>query len=97
MSRFFVIGINPTTSEQTDSIRNWLQSQNGTWWHWIDGMWLVVSHDPNVTAASIRENIDRLTPGVHNLVLQVQPINWSGFGPKSENRNMFTWIESVWK
>ena len=96
MKRFFVIGTNPTTLDQTASIQTWLRGLNTNWWHWINGTWLIVSNDPEITPAAIRDKLNDLAPKVHALVLEVEPITWSGFGPKSEKRNMFKWIRANW-
>ena len=95
MRRHFVIGINPVTETQSESIRNWVSS-NYSWWHWIDGLWLV-STQQDLDVTTIREKLKELAPRVTHLVLEVDPVTWSGFGPKSENRNMFMWLKDHWK
>ena len=97
MKRLFVIGIDSTTKEQAKSIEEWLNKSGLSWWHWIDGMWLVVSHDSAITAASIRDKLNTLAPEVTHLAIAVEPITWAGFGPNSEKRNMFNWLRKNWK
>ena len=95
MRRYFAIGIDPVTEDQSNSIRDWLSGDYG-WWHWIDGLWLIsTSTDLDVT--TIRDKICELAPNVNNLVLEVHPVTWSGFGPSSEKRNMFDWLKNDWK
>ena len=96
MTRYFVIGTDAMKPDQSDSIRKWAQAQTA-WWHWIDGLWLIISTNDNMDVGSIRDKLRELAPGVSQLVLEVNPESWSGFGPKSENRNMFTWLNANWK
>ena len=96
MKRYFVIGIDPTTKEQQKSIQEWLDSQDGSWWHWIDGMWLVVTNDSSIKVSEIRDEVVGRAPGVTSLVLEVKSVTWSGYGPKTEKRDMFKWIKSLW-
>ena len=96
MKRSFIIGIDSTSKEQAKSIEDWLKESGAGWWHWIDGMWLVVSHDSNMTVTSIREKLKTLAPGVTHLVIAVERITWAGYGPNSDERNMFTWLRNNW-
>ena len=95
MKRFFIIGVDPTTKEQSEAITNWVKAK-GAWWHWIDGMWLMVSSDQSISVTTIRDQLKAMADGVYSLVIEVDPKNWSGFGPNSEKRNMFEWIHKHW-
>ena len=101
MKRFFIIGVNPTTKEGTEGIKDWLKDwkkeEKVGWWHWIDGMWLIVSRDPDISVSSIRDKVRKITNGATSLVVEIEPKTWSGFGPASETRNMFRWIHRNWK
>lgn len=97
MKRFFVIGIDPISKEETEGIEEWLNESEVSWWHWIDGMWLVVSRDSAISVSDIRNNIHIIANDATNLVVEIEPVTWSGFGPKSKERNMFTWIRQNWK
>ena len=97
MSRYFVIGIDSTNKSQADAIREWIEGEGINWWHWVDGMWLLISDKRDLRVSTIRDQINTLAPGVTNLVIEVKPITWSGFGPKSEARDMFKWLRENWK
>lgn len=97
MSRFFVIGIDPTTKSQTDAIREWIESEDINWWHWVDGMWLIISDKRHLHVSTIRDRVNALAPDVTTLVIEVEPTTWSGFGPKTEERDMFKWLRANWK
>ena len=96
MNRFFIIGIDPITKEHFLAIEAWVKEKDVGWWHWIDGMWLIVSSDPTLSVTSIRDQLKEVANGVTNLVVEIDPITWSGFGPESEQRNMFTWLHKYW-
>ena len=97
MKRFFVIGIDPISKEESEGIEDWLSASEVNWWHWIDGLWLVVSHDPNLSVSDIRDNVRTISNNTTSLVVELEPVTWSGFGPRSEKQNMFTWIRKNWK
>ena len=97
MKRFFIIGLDPITKEETRGIEEWLSSNEAYWWHWLDGMWLVVSRDSDISVSYIRDNVRDITNRTTNLVVEVEPVTWSGLGPSSDERNMFSWIHQNWK
>lgn len=98
MTRYFVIGTERVTRDQSNALRAWLEGQKGVgWWHWIDGLWLVVSSQEDVDVQAIRDQIREIAPKTRHLVMEVHPETWSGVGPKSEKRNMFSWLKRRWK
>ena len=97
MKRFFIIGIGPMTHAQTESLRDFIGGMGFGWWHWIDGMWLIVTDKADINATYIRDEIRKITPDAINLVVEVDPKDWVGIGPKSETRNMFQWLHTHWK
>lgn len=96
MRRYFVIGIDSATKNQSDAIKEWLESDDKFgWWHWIEGLWLVTSHG-DMNSEQIRDKILDIIPDIRNLVIEVHPQTWYGYGPKGENYNMFTWLHDYW-
>ena len=92
MSHLFVVGANPLTSEEEKKIQEWVRNLAG-WWHWIDGFWIFVDPNYNLTSAKIRDEINSISPNANIMVLQVSEIDaWAGYGPGVKDRNMFTWI-----
>ena len=50
-------------------------------------------------ASEIRGKVTEFFPGIHNLVLELRSDGtdtWAGFGPKSDDKNMFNWILQHW-
>jgi hypothetical protein len=96
MSRRFAIGIRDTTEAQRKALREYF-IENGSWWNWITNFWLVTT-DEDVTASELRDKILEITPGAYSMVIEVSGEGtWSGFGPKSEKRNMFNWMNNTWE
>ena len=97
MSRYFVVGLNHTTKDQTNALQEWIENNDLNWWHWVDGMWLLISNRRDLEVSTIRDRLNALAPGVTALVLEVEPVTWSGFGPKTGVRDMFKWLKANWK
>lgn len=100
MKKRFVVLIDSSTKEQNDAFLNFIR-QSGVfgWWHWLNGSWLLVSSSPLNTSQQIRDKITEIYPGVNNIVLEFREdgtSTWNGFGPQSEERNMFKWMHENW-
>ncbi len=95
MRRHFFVGIDSQTKEINESIRKWIEEQEAFWWHWIDGVWLIV-FEKEINAQSIREQIKGLAPGSTLLVSEVVIKDWAGFGPSKDDRSMFNWLQENW-
>ena len=52
--RRFVIAADGLSSEDEEKLRDQIR-QLGAWWHWIDNVWLLTTHDEAPTAKSIRD------------------------------------------
>ena len=97
MTRYFVVGTDLVSKEQDKRFREWVDQEDGvTWWHWIEGVWLLSTFEHEMTVAAIRDKIGEIAPGTTNLVLEVTPDTWAGHGPSSEKKNMFSWLKKEW-
>ena len=96
MTRHFIIGMDSVKSDQTKAISAWLNEHGCGWWHWVDGMWLIDSDSDELDVVTVRDKICEIAPGVNNLVLEVDPDSWAGYGPQSEKRDMFKWLKDSW-
>ena len=98
MKKRFVVAVDKSTPEQDQAFREWVSGSYG-WWHWISSMWLIVDLNGILTAMAIRDKVNECYPGVTTFVVEIREdgsTTWSGFGPKAEERNMFTWIRNNW-
>src|SRR5688572_11392956 len=99
MRRRFVIGATELTSEDEVQLANYLQSKTGgSFWHWIDNLWLFTTDDTEVTASSINRFLNKTkTRGYRAIVFEFPPqISGSGYGPNKGDRDMFAWIKNTW-
>tara|TARA_B100000959_G_scaffold244599_1_gene268639 strand:- start:2911 stop:3207 length:297 start_codon:yes stop_codon:yes gene_type:complete len=98
MKKRFVVALDSNTKKQNDEFKEYIEEHGFAWWYWIDGFWLLVDSSGKLTASKLRTDLGEIYPGVHMLVLELQGDDdtWSGFGPNTENRNMFSWLERNW-
>lgn len=97
MSKMFVVGINNMTNDEAKQFINYIRDQKLAWWHWINNFWLLVDAYDTMSCSEIRDKLNLISHGKRNLVLEVSPKTWSGFGPNSANKDMFKWIKNQWR
>ena len=96
MKRRFIISINgEITKENSNAFTNYLKENGMGWWHWLSNTWLVIDKNDKVDSKILRDKA-RDTFNAYNLVIEVKDGKWAGFGPKSENKDMFDWIKRNW-
>ena len=91
MEKFFVVGTNKMSIEDEKVFKVKLEKRGLIWWHWIDNIWLIKDKRGSISCSDIRNLLE-----ARNLVLEVEPITWSGRGPASDDKNMFKWIKNFW-
>ena len=98
MNKRFAVALDSSTKAQNEEFVKYIRDNGYGWWHWIDNFWLLTSSSGELTAEKLRDDLGEIYPGVHKIVLELRGDNdiWSGFGPKSENKNMFTWLKKYW-
>lgn len=79
------------------TFKKWVESNSGSWWHWIPHSWLLVfDENSSVTTSDIRDQLRDLTGREWVMVTQVETKAWYGFGPNNDEKNMFNWIKKNW-
>ncbi len=100
MSNHFMIAVENLDQDEQKKLADYLSSRNCGWWHWINGMWLVVDGDESLSAEQILENVREIdTADNIALVICVRVQDWAGYGPMSkenEGKNMFHWLQKLW-
>ncbi len=96
MIKWFVIGTESLTVEQEKSFIEYLEGKRLGWWHWLPNFWLITG-DNAPESSAIRDKLNDLASGKHLLVVEVNPVTWAGFGPGTAERNMFNWLNRMWK
>lgn len=99
MMKRYVLAVDSSTKEQNDAFLAFVKVTGLGWWHWLDNFWLLADDSDNLSAVTIRDKANECYPGVHKLVLQLDQTGdtWAGFGPKTDRRDMFTWLRNTWK
>lgn len=98
MKKRFVICINGSTKEQENKFVEYINTQGVGWWHWLTNTWLIVDRNGKTSAGTWREKAVEIFEREHVLVIEISQQNdtWSGFGPSSDEKDMFKWIRDNW-
>lgn len=99
MNKRFIVLLERSTKEQNDAFLSFAKKHKLGWWHWIPNAWLLKGKDTTINASEIREAARDAYGSANNFVIELNEDGdtWSGFGPKTEKRNMFNWIHRNWK
>ena len=97
MKKRFIVAVENLTPKEQSSLSDFFSEQGG-WWHWIDGIWLVVVSRGSIDTVAIRNKVNEISGSKSNcIVLQVSDTTaWAGYGPKTPEKNMFDWIHNQW-
>ena len=98
MSKRYIVALDSSTIEQNDAMKDFVRENGLGWWYWINDFWLLTDPREKFSASEIRDVVGKTHPKTECLVIELNDYGdtWSGFGPKSEYRNMFTWLKKTW-
>ncbi len=98
MKKRFVVALDSSAKSQNESFISYIKDNRLGWWHWIGNFWLLVDSSGTLTAAKLRTDLGEIYQGVNKLVLELRDNDdtWAGFGPKTENKDMFAWLKRNW-
>ncbi|OFX25758.1 MAG: hypothetical protein A2041_14615 [Bacteroidetes bacterium GWA2_31_9b] len=98
MKKRYIICVNNSSEEQEKKFIDYIKSEKFGWWHYLKNTWLVIDLNGNSEISEIRDKVKELFDNEYNMVFQLKEDEgtWSGFGPKSEQKNMFKWIKENW-
>lgn len=77
-----------------DRITELMQAKGWNVWHWFEDLWLVTNPGQEYSVGSIRDEI-RALPSMgdkHVLVMEVEGVAYSGFGPNKA----WAWMRKRW-
>jgi hypothetical protein len=95
MNNKFIISIGPVTQEQSLFITNIFKDKY-TWWHWIDGFWLVIDHTNTLTPQNIADSMHDVAPLAKIFVLNTKNSIWHCYYDKKNENEMIGWIKDQW-
>ena len=98
MRKRFIVALQPASTEQNTAFLGFVKSAGLGWWHWMPNFWLLIDHKGQSSAEEIRDKVCEIFPTLNNIVIELASGNdtWAAFGPKSEERNMFSWLQNYW-
>lgn len=97
MSKRFAALLANCSKEEEDAVTQYVKNKFG-WWHWLPNVWLI-STSTDLTARKLRDDLQQIVPKKHMLILELSDTGhdtWSGFGPATDEQNMFAWIRKYW-
>ncbi|CNF16496.1 Uncharacterised protein [Yersinia rohdei] len=99
MKKRFAVAIDSSTPEGNDAFIEFIRENGLGWWHWIENFWMISDRKGKLSASDIRDKIGEIYPGINTIVIELSEDGdtWSGYGPKKENKSMFTWLRNNWK
>ncbi len=98
MRRHFVVSVETSSPAQEKQVKKAISDLSVGWWNWISNTWLISTDDEEITVQEIRDRIQEHAPKIRTLVLEVNPVKWSGYGPSSSTgKNMFRWLKQNWR
>lgn len=98
MKKRFIICVNSSTKEQETKFLGFIKNENVGWWHWLSNTWLIYDLNNGITAAHLRDKAVEIFEQENVLVIELGKDydTWQGFGPSSEDKNMFKWLHDYW-
>lgn len=99
MKKRYIVCVNNSTEEQEQKFLEYIKEQGFGWWHYLKNTWLIIDVLDKSDVSGIRDNVMKAFEGEYTMVFQLNEKEgtWSGFGPKSDERDMFKWIKEKWK
>jgi hypothetical protein len=99
MRKRFVVLLSPARKPAHDKFLAWVRKAELSWWHWMNGSWLLVDTKGQHTASEIRDAVTESFGNARCLVLELrgEDDTWSGSGPARPKKNMFDWVRRAWR
>lgn len=98
MGKRYIVAVDSSTKEQNNALVEFIRKNSLGWWHWLENFWLLTDFRGNFSAKQIRHVINETHPKVYCIVIELNEHGdtWSGWGPRSDDRNMFKWLNETW-
>ena len=99
MSARFFVAVEPLTKEQERQFKDYVEDNNGTWWHWISNFWLVRFTDDlgALTSNQLWGFLIKLNPKLRIIISEVKGTDWTVTDMRnSKNKSMSDWLERHW-
>jgi hypothetical protein len=99
MRKRFIVMVDKGPENAEEKFKNWIGERKLGWWHWIDGAWFLVGTADELTPSDVRDAVRECYGPANCMVLEVKGNRgkWAGFGPKTDNDDMFAWFLKNWK
>lgn len=98
MKNRFIVCVDNSTKSQDNQFIEFLNENRLGWWHYLQNTWMIVDSSGQITITDLRDYAKEAFDNEYNMCFQLYEGEgtWSGFGPTSDNRNMFKWIRENW-
>ena len=93
----YMAAVDGMTNLDDAAFMEFLKEKNVDWWHWLPGVWMMISDDDKISTEVIRDKLRDITGRKHSVIIEVSEHgDWSGFGPTTTEKNMFKWLHDKW-
>ena len=98
MKKKFAVAMDTNSKSGNEEFKEYIRENGYGWWNRINGFWLLVDSNGELSASELSTDLDEFFPGARRLVIELKEDEgtWSGYGPNNEDKNMFTWIKKNW-
>ena len=94
----FIVALDKSSKEQNQIFVQFCKEKKVGYWHWLSNLWLITTTSEEFSAKWLRSKLREIYPNIHLMVFEIskEGDTWAGFGPNSEDRNMFNWLKTTW-
>jgi hypothetical protein len=99
MGKRYIVCVDNSTVDQEKEFLEYLRENNFGWWHHLNNTWLLAKATKNSEKEGIRDNVRKIFMNENNMIFELNSdeSSWAGFGPNTEDSDMFKWIKKNWK
>lgn len=91
MRRRFVIGLGDLPEDQQKAMHTRLRELGCGWWHWISGIWFVVTSE-KATAKKLMDVVRQYSADSNVVVMEIESKDWITYGPEAQGKSFSSWF-----
>lgn len=98
MKRRYIVCFDGITKEQSIKVKDFFESNELGWWHWIGDTWFVTDRKGKFSAKKIRDEIKFIVENQRVVVIEMNENGdtWAGIRADDPDEKMFLWFINTW-
>lgn len=97
MKKRYIVSIDGNiTNQENENFNEFLKNKNVSSWHWLSNTWLIVDNSDSLSSEELCEKSIEIFNNRRNIIVDISSRKWSGYGPQTENEDMFKWFDDNW-